>query len=185
MRGMEWAGRRGATLAVCVALSLSAGMAVSAGAQQPGRGQPGRGQPGQGPQRAQLEQRARQAYGRALRDRLGLTPEQVRQLGAVNQRLAAPRQQLMREERAARQQLVQQVRLDAAADQAKVSTLLAQLDTIQHRRLELLEQEDRALAEFMSPLQRAKFRALQDLVRRRMEPARRGGPRRPVDSLLP
>jgi hypothetical protein len=165
------------TLAICVALSLPV---EGAEAQQPGRGRPG-----QPPPRAQLEQRARQAYGRVLRDRVGLTPEQVRQLGAVNQRLAAPRQQLMREERAARQQLVQQVRLDSAADQGKVSALLAQLDTIQHRRLDLMEQEDRALAEFMSPLQRAKYRALQELVRRRMEPARRGGPRRPVDSLLP
>lgn len=180
MRALEWTGRRwaaAATLATCVALFLPM---AGAEAQQPGRGRAG-----QAPPRAQLEQRARQAYGRALRDRLGLTPEQVRQLGAVNQRLAPARQQLMRDERGARQQLVQQVRLDSAADQGKVSALLAQLDAIQHRRLDLMEQEDRALAEFMSPIQRAKYRALQELVRRRMEPARRGGPRRPVDSLLP
>ncbi len=167
-------------LAPAAALCMLALGPLAAGAQMPGRGRPG-----PGPQRAQLEQRARQAYGRVLRERVGLTPEQVRQLGAANQRLAAPRQQLMRDERAARQALVQQVRLDSAADQGKVSALLAQLDAIQRRRLELIEQEDRALAEFMSPLQRAKYRALQELVRRRMEPARRGGPRRPVDSLFP
>lgn len=177
MRRLGEAARRIATAAVVCAVCVAP---LAAAAQQPGRGQPG-----PGPRRAQLEQRARQAYGRVLRERVGLTPEQVRQLGAVNQRLAAPRQQLMRDERTARQQLVQQVRLDSAADQGKVSALLAQLDAIQRRRLELIEQEDRALAEFMSPLQRAKYRALQELVRRRMEPARRGGPRRPVDSLFP
>ncbi|MHB1071574.1 MAG: hypothetical protein ACYC3Q_02005 [Gemmatimonadaceae bacterium] len=171
------AARRIATVAVVCMLGVAP---LAAGAQHPGRGQPG-----PGPRRAQLEQRARQAYGRVLRERVGLTPDQVRQLGAVNQRLAPARQQLMREERGTRQQLVQQVRLDSAADQGKVSALLAQLDTIQRRRLELIEQEDRALAAFMSPLQRAKYRALQELVRRRMEPARRGGPRRPVDFPLP
>jgi hypothetical protein len=44
---------------------------------------------------------------------------------------------------------------------------------LQRQRVELFAQEQRDLAQFMTPLQRARYTALQEQVRRRVEQLRR------------
>ncbi|HET9683588.1 MAG TPA: hypothetical protein VFP15_05755, partial [Gemmatimonadaceae bacterium] len=62
------------------------------------------------------------------------------------------------------------------ADQNRVAAALDQLLKLQRQRLDTQAEEQEELATFMSPLQRAKYAALQEQVRRRVEALRRARP---------
>lgn len=134
-------------------------------------------QPGGGAdQRAQLEARFRQQFARVVRQRVGLSDEQMTRLGPINERFATQRRQLQMQERAARTSLQRVLRNPGLADSAEVSRLLQHLVDAQKRRVQLLEAEQRELATIMTPLQRARYMALQEQVRRQVEQRRnRGG----------
>ncbi len=130
--------------------------------------------------RGAVEDRIRQRVVRLLRERVGLNDDQLRRLGPVNQRFDARRQALFRDEREVRQSLRRELS-GQTADQSRVATQVDQLFALQRRRLELAAEEQRELAAFMTPVQRARYLALQDHLRRRAEDVRRrrggGGPR--------
>ena len=59
------------------------------------------------------------------------------------------------------------------ADQSRITGYLDKLVQLQRQRVDLIEQEQKDLAQFMTPLQRARYTALQEQVRRRVEQLRR------------
>jgi Spy/CpxP family protein refolding chaperone len=65
------------------------------------------------------------------------------------------------------------MRDSSQSDQGKITEYLDQLVQLQRQRVELFAQEQRDLAQFMTPLQRARYTALQEQVRRRVEQLRR------------
>jgi hypothetical protein len=67
------------------------------------------------------------------------------------------------------------------AHQARITSYLDKLVELQRQRVELVAREQRDLAEFMTPLQRARYTALQEQVRRRIEQMVRQN-RGPADS---
>lgn len=130
-------------------------------------------QPGAGAeQRAELESRFRQQFARVVRQRVGLTEEQMARLGPVNERHSQQRRVVQMQERAARMSLQRVLRNPTLADSAEVSRLLQQLVEAQKRRAALLEAEQRELATIMTPIQRARYMALQEQVRRQLEQRR-------------
>jgi Spy/CpxP family protein refolding chaperone len=147
-------------------VALLVSLASGTGAQQ--RPAP-RGQAAPG--RAQLEGEVRRGFARAVRERVGLTDDQMRRLAPVTQQHEQQRRQLQIEERGARMAL-QLAMSDSTPDQAKVSQELQRLLDIQKRRIALLESEQKDLAAIMNPVQRARYMALQEQVRRRMEQMR-------------
>lgn len=122
--------------------------------------------------RSELEQDIRRGFSRAVREQVGLTEEQMKQLSAVTQRYARARRELQRDEEQTRVTLRRFIRDSASTDTA-VDHAIQRLLAIQKRRVELLEGEQRELAVFMTPIQRARFMALQEQVRRRVEQRRR------------
>lgn len=138
-----------------------------------------------GARREQIEQRVRQQFARVVQDRLQLTDEQLRKLGETSRKYEARRRLLLEQERDARMGLRQElIAGDERANQDRVARLLDQLIQVQRQRIALVEEEQRELAGFLSPVQRAKFAALQEQLRKRMEERGRGqqqgrpGPRR-------
>ncbi|HEY2851619.1 MAG TPA: hypothetical protein VGJ18_02150 [Gemmatimonadaceae bacterium] len=123
--------------------------------------------------RAQLERRFQQTLFQVTRQRVGLTDEQMKRLVPVNQRFTTQRRAIQRQERQTRLALRDAIRDSSQADQAKITEYLARLIDLQRQRVELLAQEQKDLAEFMTPLQRAKYTALQEQVRQRIEQMRR------------
>jgi hypothetical protein len=121
--------------------------------------------------RARLEQELRRNFARRVRQQVGLTDVQMRRLVPITQRFEVQRRQLLMQERAARLGLRDAV-MSQPADSAQVERLLATLIDVQRRRVQILEAEQRDLAAFMSPVQRAKFMALQEQVRRQVEQMR-------------
>ena len=122
--------------------------------------------------RARLEGELRQRFARLVRERVGLSDEQMRRLAPFAQSYEQQRRRLQLDERNARTALRQTMRDYQAADSTKVDRLLRSLVEIQKRRAQLLESEQRDLATVMTPPQRARYMALQEQIRRRMEQMR-------------
>ncbi len=119
-----------------------------------------------------LERQFRERLAEVVRRRLNLDDAQMRQLGQVNNRFERDRMILLRDERRVRQSLRAEVLAGDSANQSTVSDLLDQALKIQQRRLDLTAGEQRELSAFMTPVQRAKYFAIQDDLRRRMEELR-------------
>jgi Spy/CpxP family protein refolding chaperone len=126
-----------------------------------------------GANRAQLERRFQQMLFQVTRQRVGLTDEQMKRLVPVNQRFTTQRRAIQRQERQTRVALRDAIRDSSQADQVKITEYLDRLLDLQRQRVELLAQEQKDLAEFMTPLQRAKYTALQEQVRQRIDQMRR------------
>jgi hypothetical protein len=119
--------------------------------------------------RAQLERRFRQTLYQMTRRRVGLSDAQMTQLVPINQRFEVQRRGIQRQERDTRLALRDAMRDSTHADQARITGYLDKLVELQRQRVELIAQEQRDLAGFMTPLQRARYTALQEQVRRRIE----------------
>jgi Spy/CpxP family protein refolding chaperone len=127
------------------------------------------------PQRARLEGEIRRTFARAVRERVGLSEDQMRRLAPLTEKHERQRRTLQQEERRARMALQTQLRSEAP-DTAVVATLLGNLLDVQRQRFQLIEAEHRELATVMTPVQRARYLGLQEQVRRRMEQMRQGPP---------
>ena len=77
------------------------------------------------------------------------------------------------QERSERQALRREALAGARADQPRIAASLDRVLQIQRQRVDLQIEEQRALSGFMTPLQRAKYAALQEQLRRRADGLRR------------
>ena len=153
--------------AIIATLVFAAGSPVSA--QRADRLQPGPGAQGQP---RPLELQFRQQLAQVVKRRLNLNDGQMRQLGQTNDKFERERMRLLRDERRVRQALRAEVLAGDSADQTKVGSLIDEQLRIQRQRLDLTENEQKELAGFMTPLQRAQYFGIQDQLRRRMEEMR-------------
>lgn len=132
------------------------------------------GQPGARRDRAALEQRFRERFEQVVKERLALTEAQLQQLIDVNKRLDGKRRELFTEERTVRREMRAALQApDDQANQARVAELMDRAIRVQRSRLDLLETEQRELAAFLTPTQRAKYMGMQEQLRRRAEEMRR------------
>ena len=120
-----------------------------------------------------LQARVRQRLAAVAKQRLELTDDQMRQLTAVNASYETRRRALMTQERDARVSVRGELQRGKQADQKRVESSLTELFRIQRARIDLAEQEQRDLAKFMQPSQRAGYLALQEQVRRRVDQMRK------------
>ena len=125
---------------------------------------------GQPPAERQLLQRqVRQAFAKAVRRQLNLSDDQMRRLQSVDLKYERERIALLRDERQARLALKGAMDDSSKVDQAKVDGYLSQLVKGQRARADLLESEQKELAGFLTPLQRAKYFAMKERLNRRMQ----------------
>ena len=122
--------------------------------------------------RSVAQDRIRERVARLLRERVGLSDDQLRRLAPVSQGFETRREAIFRDERTTRQALRRELSAESA-DQARVAGHIDQLFALQRRRLDLAAEEQRALAAIMTPVQRARYLALQEHLRRRAEEMRR------------
>jgi hypothetical protein len=126
---------------------------------------------------------------RVIEERLQLDATQAARLREVSARYAARRAALAADEREARRTLRDELARGDAADQPRVADALATVLDVRRRRLALVTDEQRDLSAFLTPVQRARFLALQERALRAAQGARmrRGddapwrGRRRPPD----
>jgi hypothetical protein len=125
------------------------------------------------PRRQQLEARLRQGLWRVTKNRVGLTDEQMTKLAQASRPFDVQRRQLAVQEREERLALRREILAGQGANQQQIATSLDRVLDLQRRRAQLQIDEQRALGAFMTPLQRAKYAALQEQLRRRAENLRR------------
>ena len=167
--------RKRLALVTCVALMAGVGtLPAQAPERQRQQRPPGEAAPG----RTALERQVQQQLWRLTRQRVGLSDSQMRQLVPVNQRFEVRRRQILREERATRLALRGAVLDSAGADDERVSAQIDRLLQLERQRIDLVQEEQRELSRFMTPMQRARYMALQEQVRRRVEQMRRREQRR-------
>lgn len=136
----------------------------------PGQGAARRQQPlvGQaGPRRQQLEAQLRQRMWRITKNRVGLTDAQMDRLAQASRPFDVQRRELATQERESRLALRRELLAGPNANQDRVAASLDRVLDLQRRRSQLLIDEQRALAAFMTPVQRARYAALQEGLRRR------------------
>ncbi len=104
--------------------------------------------------------------------KLGATDEQMRHLVEVSRRYEGERRELNQRDREARQSIRAEVLRDSLADQDRVSRMLDQLVDVQRRRLDVFAREQHDLAGFLTPVQRAKYATLQQVLRKKVEQLR-------------
>jgi periplasmic protein CpxP/Spy len=121
------------------------------------------------PLRPRLEQQIRQRFAQVVRNRLGLTDSQMLQLRETNRKFSERRRALGQQERQLRMALQGELRPGVGADQEHVSALMDSLLTIQRDRLDLLQDEQRDLSAFMTPVQRVQYYGLQEQLRKRLQ----------------
>ena len=156
------------------AFLLMLAVASVASAQEPGRGRGRRG----GGQRdmPRNEVVARQAIERLIRTQVQPTEQQMKQLQAIDARFEQQRIELNRSEMSVRRELRQAMMDSANVDEAKIGQLLDRMVTFPGRRAAIMEAESKELAGVLTPLQRAKYHAIQEQLRRRIEQGRGGPP---------
>jgi len=129
--------------------------------------------------RPALEQQFRARVAKLAQERIGLTDAQMAQLQQSNARFAPQLNQVAVQERETRQQLRLEMTSGDRANQQHVSELLDGSLQLQKQRIAIVEAEQKDLARFMTPVQRARYIALQQQIRRRaQELAGKGAERR-------
>jgi periplasmic protein CpxP/Spy len=178
-----------------VALGALIAWSTAVSAQVPdslGRGAPPRGKGARGQQQAPggrmldgrpMERQVQQAIAQAVRRQLNLDDERMRQLQRTTAKFENERRVLLRDERDARQTLRRAIEDSAATDQARIESAMGKMIQIQRKRVDMLEAEQKDLATFLTPKQRAQYFALRERITRRLmeleqggAPGRRGGP---------
>jgi len=119
--------------------------------------------------RPALEQQFRERVARLTQNRVGLNDAQMAQLEQSNARFAPQLAQVAAQERETRRQLRLEMTSTGEPNQQHVSDLLDASLRLQKQRIAIIEDEQKDLARFMSPVQRARYIALQQQFRRRAQ----------------
>jgi periplasmic protein CpxP/Spy len=127
--------------------------------------------------RPALEQQFRQRVAKLAQQRIGLTDAQMAQLQQSNARFAPRLNSILAQERETRRQLRLEM-TSTTPNQQHVGTLLDQSLQLQKQRIAVVEEEQKDLAGFMTPVQRARYIALQQQFRRRAQELARQDPAR-------
>jgi cytochrome c-type biogenesis protein CcmH/NrfF len=135
--------------------------AVSAHAQRSATATPGN--------RPALEQQFKERAAKLAQQRLGLTDAQLEKLEQSNARFAPQLRQLAVQERDIRTQLRQEMTAGNSANQQHVSDLLDASIRIQKQRIAVVESEQKDLAGFLTPVQRARYVFLQAQFKKRAD----------------
>ena len=119
--------------------------------------------------RLALERQFRERTAKLAQQRLGLSDAQLEKLERSNARFAPQLRQLAAQERDIREQLRQEMMAGNSANQQHVSDLLDASLRLQKQRIAVVESEQRDLAGFLTPVQRARYIFLQAQFKKRAQ----------------
>jgi hypothetical protein len=132
-----------------------------------------------GPDRPRLEElrrRVRERLGQRIEQELKLTPDQMSRLRATVGDYAGRRHEMQSRQRALRQALAGQLRPGIAAIPDSVARLTDELMAVRVNYAESFRSEQREMAKYLDPVQRAKLMLLRDRLLNRAQEFRRRRP---------
>lgn len=120
-------------------------------------------------ERQRLEGSLREALAQAVKQRLNLNDQQATRLMDVNRKFGEDRIKIVRDEIRIRRELRQSISGGDSTHSPATARLLDDLLDAQRQRLELQQKEQNALSEFLTPEQRARYLAMMEQLRRRIQ----------------
>ncbi len=120
-------------------------------------------------ERQRLEGSLREALAQAVKQRLNLNDQQATRLMDVNRKFGEDRIRIARDEIRIRRELRQSISGGDSTHSPATARLLDDLLDAQRQRLELQQKEQNALSEFLTPEQRARYLAMMEQLRRRIQ----------------
>lgn len=161
--------RRRVRVALLVAALVATGSPGVVAAQQ---GPPGR---------MELERRVRARFGELVRERLGLTPEEQRELGEVLRTYQEEREALALREAQLRRRVATHGVLggrdvDPLLDDEEALEILSEWEAIWEEERRLVRDEQEALLDLLTPAQLVRLYALREALNERVRGFRQGGP---------
>ncbi len=124
------------------------------------------------PNRANLEQQVQERMAQVTKERLGATDAQMAKLQETNKKFDEKRRLIVDQERDIRMSLRDEMLRPDSARQGQVAALLDRVIKAQRQRVDIQEQEQKELSGFLTPLQRAKYFALEQQIRQRVNQMR-------------
>lgn len=133
--------------------------------------------------RARIEER----FSQHVQQELRLTPDQAAKLRASQERFGTQRRALMRQQLERRRALEGQMQPGVAANADSVKRLMDGIQAGRAAMLKIEQDEDREMAGYLTPVQRARYQRMREMLMRRvsemreqrrgqMRPTRPGGP---------
>ena len=123
--------------------------------------------------RAQIEER----FSQHVQEQLNLTPDQATKLRASQERFGSQRRALMRQQIERRRALNDQMQPGVAANGDSVRKLMDANQAARAQMLKIEQDEDREMAAYLTPVQRARYQQMREQFMRRvaeMRAQRRG-----------
>jgi Spy/CpxP family protein refolding chaperone len=124
-------------------------------------------------ERERLQGEIERRFGAVVQQRLGLSDDQANKLRGTEERFRTRRRAIVRQQLALRFGLQDQMRPGRAANADSVRRLM---DAIQANRSDLLtieQEQDREMAGYLTPVQRAQYQMLRERLMRRLQEVRR------------
>lgn len=118
--------------------------------------------------RRQIEER----FAARVQQELGLTADHVTKLRATHERFSERRRTLMRQQMGRRMALQGQMRPGEAADADSVKRLMDAMQEGRGEMLKLDQDEDREMAGYLTPVQRARFQMMRQRFQERVNEMR-------------
>jgi protein CpxP len=164
---------KGAGLAAVLLLAGSATLSAQRGPRAQPLAPPAGDSTGQPRQnRANLEQQVQERMAQVTKERLGATDAQMTKLQETNKKFDEKRRLIVDQERDIRMSLRDEMLRPDSARQGQVAALLDRVLKTQRQRVDIQEQEQKELAGYLTPLQRAKYFALEQQIRQRVNQMR-------------
>jgi protein CpxP len=123
----------------------------------------------QSPQAARMRQQIEQRFAQQIQANLGLTDEQAVKLRATFNTYAPKRRAMEQELRAIKRGLQGQLRPGIAANSDSVSTLVDRLLATKVTYAQSFVDENRDMAKYLTPVQRAQFQVMRERLMARIE----------------
>lgn len=121
---------------------------------------------------AQIRQQIETRFGQQIQANLGLSDEQAVKLRATFGKYGPERRALEREERAIKRGLQGQLRPGIAANSDSVAKLVDHLLANKVKYAQSFVDEDREMAKYLTPVQRAQFQVMRERLMARIEEIR-------------
>lgn len=122
--------------------------------------------------RSRLLQRIQDRFGAQVKEQLGLTDQQAARMKETTANWFLKRRDLEGQEQRARQAMASQLRPGVAANKDSVTKLIDKLLALRVSYAESFRQEDRELAGYLDPVQRAQYLVLRERLLERVQKAR-------------
>ena len=122
--------------------------------------------------RSRLLQRIQDRFGAQVKEQLGLTDQQAARMKETTANWFLKRRDLEGQEQRARQAMASQLRPGVAANKDSVTKLIDKLLALRVSYAESFRQEDRELAAYLDPVQRAQYLVLRERLLERVQRAR-------------